>query len=438
MPHTSVVIDWGGRRLEYYFGSCICVKPVGEAVPMEACEVLDFGTTTKTEAELIDYLRTASPRFTVTTYDVFSHNCNNFSDELARFLTGQAVPERILNMANEALSTPRGQALRGLLEGFDSSVNGALNQHRHKLLKRCSNGLMFLRQRPEPMAPEDSIKDVAPPWNPPARTPDRTRSAEEAASGNAVGAADFTAADPPRRHRLPTPYMTPNTTAPDAAPHTAALDADLGADFDADLGANFGADADPDGLISPAARLRRGVHVSVIPDENKLAAFHAAASHATPVAPALGPQAEAAAARAGDGPTALAAASPAELMMDTLVEQERRRQEWIAYHLEVGEEAEARALGWDSDGSEEDEDIAAFFVGMVDSALMADAATADLVKALQVEQASSSAGIGEQMASVRDSSRSSSLRPAMDAATTEMQVADSPGTLWISDEEYKI
>ena len=57
--------------------------------------------TTKTEADLIEYLRLASPRFTVTTYDVFSHNCNNFSDEVARFLTGQAVPERILNMANE-------------------------------------------------------------------------------------------------------------------------------------------------------------------------------------------------------------------------------------------------------------------------------------------------------------------------------------------------
>ena len=42
---------------------------------------------------------------------------------MARFLTGQAVPERIVNVANEALSTPQGQALRGMLEGFQSSIN---------------------------------------------------------------------------------------------------------------------------------------------------------------------------------------------------------------------------------------------------------------------------------------------------------------------------
>ena len=42
---------------------------------------------------------------------------------MARFLTGRAVPERIVNVANEALSTPQGQALRGMLEGFQTSIN---------------------------------------------------------------------------------------------------------------------------------------------------------------------------------------------------------------------------------------------------------------------------------------------------------------------------
>ena len=100
VPHTTVVVDWGSKRLEYFFAGSIQCKPVGEAVPMEACEVLDFGTTTKTEADLNEYLRLARLRFKVV-YDAFAHNCNNFSDEVARFLTGLAVPERILNMANE-------------------------------------------------------------------------------------------------------------------------------------------------------------------------------------------------------------------------------------------------------------------------------------------------------------------------------------------------
>ena len=428
VPHTSVVVDWGGKTLEYYFGNGIQCKPVGEAVPMEACEVLDFGTTTKTEAELIDYLRSASPRFTVTTYDVFSHNCNNFSDEVARFLTGQAVPERILNMANEALSTPRGQALRGLLEGFECCVDNTVNQHRHRFLKRCSKGLLFLRQKPEPsvvVVPDDSARDETPRRNPPARTtPDRT-------SRDKTDAADVTtaaAAAAARRHHHPTPSTPPDATAPDAAPHTAAPDAGLDVGLDE---------------MSPAARLRRGVDVSVIPDEKKLAAGRAAAraaiSPAAAAAAAAAPAAAAAVAPAAAAAAAVAAAAvapaatpaaapaaapeadpalpsilkndaswrglvlaevaphgvdsePAALMMDTLVEQERRRQEWIAYHLDAGEEAEARALGWDGEEEEEDaEDIAAFFVGMVDSALMADAAAADLVKALRIEQGSSPA-----------------------------------------------
>ena len=410
-----MVVDWGSKTLEYFFGSGIQCKPVGEAVPMEACEVLDFGTTTKTEADLIEYLRLASPRFTVTTYDVFSHNCNNFSDEVARFLTGQAVPERILNMANEALSTPRGKALRGLLEGFECCVDNTMNQHRHRFLKRCSK--VFLRQKPEPSASDDSARDETPRRNPPAKTTRDRTSRGIPENGAETDAADATAAGTAQRHRPLTPSMPPDAPAPDAAPHTAAPDAGL--------------DAGPDEM-SPAARLRRGVDVSVIPDENKLAAFHAASSDAAAAAtPAAAPAAALAATPAAAPVAAPAAApavapaaapeagstlppnlkkdaswrslvlaevaphgvdsEPAALMMDTLVEQERRRQEWIAYHLGAGEEAEARALGWNGDEEEEDaENIAAFFVGMVDSALMADA---DLAKALRIEQGISPAAV---------------------------------------------
>ena len=45
IPHTGVVVDWGGsKRIEYFFGGGICVTPAGQSVPMAACEVLDFGT----------------------------------------------------------------------------------------------------------------------------------------------------------------------------------------------------------------------------------------------------------------------------------------------------------------------------------------------------------------------------------------------------------
>lgn len=73
--------------------------------------------------------RLRSPRFTQATYDLFRHNCNNFSDELCKFLIGKGIPERtypasnkpgvsltlasctdtdIINLPNEVLKTPLG------------------------------------------------------------------------------------------------------------------------------------------------------------------------------------------------------------------------------------------------------------------------------------------------------------------------------------------
>lgn len=38
-------------------------------------------------------------------YNLFHHNCNNFTNEVALFLTGKEIPQEILNLPNEVLST---------------------------------------------------------------------------------------------------------------------------------------------------------------------------------------------------------------------------------------------------------------------------------------------------------------------------------------------
>jgi hypothetical protein len=38
-------------------------------------------------------------------YELFSHNCNNFSNELAVFLTGNQIPRHILDLPNDVLSS---------------------------------------------------------------------------------------------------------------------------------------------------------------------------------------------------------------------------------------------------------------------------------------------------------------------------------------------
>ena len=128
IPHTGIVVF--GR--EFFFGGGVCTTPVGQAMPMPPCEIIQLGTTAKTEAEVTAFLSQISPRYTAATYNLLSHNCNHFSNELVHFLTGGAacVPARIVNIADEALSAPAGQQLRVMIEGMQSNMfqNSTANQ----------------------------------------------------------------------------------------------------------------------------------------------------------------------------------------------------------------------------------------------------------------------------------------------------------------------
>ena len=41
-------------------------------------------------------------------YDLFLHNCNTFSNEVAQFLTGKKIPSHITDLPQEVMSTPFG------------------------------------------------------------------------------------------------------------------------------------------------------------------------------------------------------------------------------------------------------------------------------------------------------------------------------------------
>ena len=104
IPHTGVVI-WGK---EFFFGGGICITPAGQAMALPVCEVIPAGETTKTEDDLNAFLVANSHRFTTSTYNLLEWNCNHFSNEVVKFLTEgkMTVPDRIVNVAAEALSTP--------------------------------------------------------------------------------------------------------------------------------------------------------------------------------------------------------------------------------------------------------------------------------------------------------------------------------------------
>lgn len=77
---------------------------------------MDIGYTELTEDLFMEFLREISPRFTERTYDVFKHNCNNFSNECANFLMGADIPRDILDLPSMFLSTPLGRMIAPMLQ----------------------------------------------------------------------------------------------------------------------------------------------------------------------------------------------------------------------------------------------------------------------------------------------------------------------------------
>jgi proteasome lid subunit RPN8/RPN11 len=68
-----------------------------------------------------------SPQFTAATYNVLKHNCNNFSDECAKFLLGTGIPKDIVNLPNEFLSTPMGRMLAPMMQQAQDNLK--VNSH---------------------------------------------------------------------------------------------------------------------------------------------------------------------------------------------------------------------------------------------------------------------------------------------------------------------
>jgi hypothetical protein len=61
------------------------------------------------------YLQEISSRYTAESYSLLTHNCNNFSNEVAQFLVGATIPDYILHLPNEVMSSPMGALICKLL-----------------------------------------------------------------------------------------------------------------------------------------------------------------------------------------------------------------------------------------------------------------------------------------------------------------------------------
>lgn len=90
---------------------------INSYVTGQPTKVLDLGTTEIPEDMFMELLQDIAPRFTMSTYDVFNHNCNNFTDEVAQLVLGEGIPKDIVDLPKEFLATPMGKQLGPMIMG---------------------------------------------------------------------------------------------------------------------------------------------------------------------------------------------------------------------------------------------------------------------------------------------------------------------------------
>ena len=110
---------------EWYFGGGIQRGTPGFTHFGRPLRVLDLGETHLPREVFEEFLVDIAPRFTMQTYHLLRHNCNNFSDEVAQFLVGEGIPSHILSLPDEVLSTPFGQQLMPMLSMMDAQMRTA-------------------------------------------------------------------------------------------------------------------------------------------------------------------------------------------------------------------------------------------------------------------------------------------------------------------------
>ncbi|XP_049419021.1 desumoylating isopeptidase 1b [Epinephelus fuscoguttatus] len=120
--HTAIVIH--GKEF-FYMGEGISNCPPSGTPLGDPDSIVDLGSTEVNAELFMEYLISlAESTYRGDKYNLFEHNCNTFSNEVAQFLTGKKIPSYITDLPSDVLSTPFGQALRPLLDSIVINPGG--------------------------------------------------------------------------------------------------------------------------------------------------------------------------------------------------------------------------------------------------------------------------------------------------------------------------
>ncbi|TPX17277.1 uncharacterized protein E0L32_012244 [Thyridium curvatum] len=130
--HTSIVLD--GR--EYvYDGNVVAIAP-GSSHLGRPLQQIPLGTTHLPMDVIEEYLDSLREIYTVEAYNLWHHNCNNFSNDFATFLVGKGIPDHIVNMPEAVINSPLGSML---LPALNQTVEA--NRQRGGILGIQNNSL---------------------------------------------------------------------------------------------------------------------------------------------------------------------------------------------------------------------------------------------------------------------------------------------------------
>lgn len=116
--HTGVRVY--GR--EYYFGGGICTGMPGATPYGTPVSTEHLGNTEKSYGEFSQFLSSIMREMSIATYHLLDNNCNHFSDRCSMFLVGRHIPRHILELPQQAMSSPLGPMLRPIIDSMQTAI----------------------------------------------------------------------------------------------------------------------------------------------------------------------------------------------------------------------------------------------------------------------------------------------------------------------------
>lgn len=101
-------------------------------------EVISLGETLLDLETILEYLDSLKEIYAAESYDLFAHNCNNFTNDFSQFLVGRGIPDHITSLPRRVLETSFGQMLRPQL---DQAMGATTQAPVPPASERATNGI---------------------------------------------------------------------------------------------------------------------------------------------------------------------------------------------------------------------------------------------------------------------------------------------------------